>query len=63
MTFGIVVEGPYDKAVLEELIKKCHSENIEIISRPCGGRGPLMKRFPAYLDGFEYENAGSHVDK
>ena len=62
-TYGIVVEGLYDEAVLLEIIRKCLSNNIEIITRPCGGKDRLMKSFRGFLDSFQYENKGSPVDK
>ena len=62
-TYGIVVEGPYDEAALEEMIKKCLSNEIEIITRPCGGKNQLMKRFRGFLESFRHEKQGSPVDK
>ncbi|MEW6675853.1 MAG: DUF4276 family protein [Nitrospirota bacterium] len=62
-TYGIVAEGNYDEAALIELIKKCLSENIEVIPRRCGGKDRLMNKFPAYLESFRYANQGQNVDK
>lgn len=62
-TYGIVVEGNYDAAALTEIIKKCLSSEIEIITRLCGGKDRLMKSFRGFLDSFQYENKGSPVDK
>jgi len=61
--YGIVVEGPYDEAALPEIIKKCLSSEIEIISRPCGGKDRLMKSFPGFLEEFRHAKQGSPVDK
>ncbi len=61
--YGIIVEGNYDEAAFIEIIKKCISSDIKIISRPCGGRDHLMKSFPCHLKSFRYEKQGSHIDK
>lgn len=61
--YGIIVEGSYDEAALVEIIKKCLSNEIEIISRPCGGENRLMKHFLGFLESFRYEKQGLHVDK
>ncbi len=63
MLYGIIVEGNYDEAAFIEIIKKCISSDIKIISRPCGGRDHLMKSFPVHLKSFRYEKQGSHIDK
>ncbi|MDA2918141.1 DUF4276 family protein [Desulfobacterota bacterium AH_259_B03_O07] len=62
-TYGIVIEGSYDEAVLRELIIRCLPSEIEIISRPCGGKSQLMKRFIGFLKSFRYEKQGSPIDK
>ncbi len=62
-TYGIVVEGDYDVAALTEIIKKCLSNEIEVIQRRCGDKSQLMRKFPGYLESFRYEKQGSPVDK
>jgi Domain of unknown function (DUF4276) len=62
-TFGLIVEGIYDEAVLIEFIRKCGSSDVEVISRVCGPKGSLMNRFPGFLEEFRYVKHGSHVDK
>jgi hypothetical protein len=62
-TFGLIVEGEYDEAVLRELILKCAGGNIEIISRLCGSAGALMNRFLGFLEEFRYVKQGEPVDK
>lgn len=62
-TYGIIVEGDYDKDVLEELIKKCVSEKIEVIPRVSDGSSKLMKNFPSFLQSFCFGNEGKPVDK
>lgn len=64
--YGIIVEGVkggYDEAALVELIKKCLSDNIKIVSRPCDGKDRLMKKFPGFLEEFRYIKQGSSVNK
>ncbi len=62
-TYGLVVEGGYDEAALTEIVKRCLSSEIEIITRRCGGKDRLMKMFPSHLKSFRYEKQGSHVNK
>lgn len=63
LTFGVVVEGIYDEAVLKELIQKCIANGVEVIGRPCGSRDKLLKMFPGILEEFRYVKGGTHVDK
>lgn len=63
LTFGLVVEGIYDEAALKELIQKCVSEELNIISRSCGNAPQLMKRFPGFLEEFKHAKEGSNVDR
>jgi hypothetical protein len=41
-TMGLIVEGPYDEAVLDTLVKRCRP-GIKVITRKC--RGPIIGRF------------------
>lgn len=63
MSYGIVVEGPYDVSVYEELIRKICSANVEIIPRPVGGVPCLMGGFPKLLKELEHVRRGRPVDK
>jgi hypothetical protein len=63
LTFGLVVEGDYDEAVLTEFIRKCVGYDIEIVSRVCNLKGSLMKRFPGFLEEFRYVKQGMPVDR
>jgi hypothetical protein len=63
LTFGLIVEGVYDEAVLTEFIRKCVGFDVDVISRVCGPKGSLMSRFPGFLEEFRYVKHGSHVDK
>jgi hypothetical protein len=63
LTFGLVVEGDYDEAVLTEFIRQCAGHDVEIVSRVCNPRGSLMKRFPGFLEEFRYVKQGMPVDR
>jgi hypothetical protein len=64
LTFGLVVEGLYDEAVLKELIQKCASTKVEVTSRICNSRENLMKMFPTLLENFRgIVKAGTNIDK
>ena len=63
-TFGLVVEGIYDEAVLKELIKKCAPSEVEVIPRVCGSREKLLKMFPTLLDDFQgITKTGTNIEK
>lgn len=62
-TYGIVVEGNYDKIALSEIIRKCISNDIEILAYTCASKGSLMSKFPGFLESFRYAKQGSNVDK
>ncbi len=62
-TFGLVVEGTYDEAVLKELVRKSVAGDIEVLARPCGPKGSLMNTFPGLLEEFRRAKQGEHVDK
>ena len=63
LTFGLVVEGDYDEAVLSEFIRKCAGRDVEIVSRVCNPKGSLMKSFPGFLEEFRYVKQGTPVDR
>jgi hypothetical protein len=63
LTFGLVVEGDYDEAVLTEFIRRCAGHDVEIVSRVCNPRGSLMKSFPGFLEEFRYVKQGTPVDR
>lgn len=62
-TIGLIVEGPFDGAALQELVRRCSVVATTIISRPCGGKERLFSRFPGFLEEFRYIKEGSNVDK
>ena len=62
-TFGLVVEGIYDEAALKEIIQKCSISEIEIISRRCGDKVQLIRKFPGFLEDFQHIIQGANVDK
>jgi hypothetical protein len=62
-TYGIVVEGNYDKVALSEIIRKCISNDIEILPYICASKDSLISKFPGFLESFRYAKQGSNVDK
>lgn len=60
-TFGLVVEGQYDEAVLTELVKKCIADPVEVATRVCSGS--IMNKFSGFLEAFRRVKQGTHVDK
>jgi len=62
-TFGLIVEGAYDQAVLTEWIRKCFGSNVDVIARLFAQKGSLMRKFPGYLARFCWDNQGGPVDK
>lgn len=48
-SYGIIVEGRYDSAVYDALIRKLTSHEIYIKALACEGKTNLMKNFPAYF--------------
>jgi len=63
VSYGIVVEGPYDVPVYEELIRKICPDPTEIIPRLGGSVPGFMDRFPKVLRDLEHIRAGRPVDK
>ncbi len=63
MSYGLIVEGAYDKAVFEELVARIASPGSNPIVRVCGGVSQLMKQFPSYLRDLEHAVRGQPVDK
>ncbi len=58
-TYGLIVEGDYDKEILEELILRCSNDeaersDIRIETRICGGGSKVFKHFPGFLKEFQY---------
>jgi hypothetical protein len=62
-TYGIIVEGPYDVPVYEELIPKISPAIGRIISRPAGGVTKLLRLLPSLLRDLEHVKRGEPVDK
>lgn len=62
-SYGIVVEGPYDVPVYEELIRKICVGDIGVVSRVAGGVSKFMKNLPALLRDLERIRQGRPVDK
>jgi hypothetical protein len=41
VSYGLIVEGPYDVPVYEELIRKIVPNILEVVSRAAGGKTKL----------------------
>ncbi|MFZ0294845.1 MAG: hypothetical protein WAL52_14655 [Candidatus Sulfotelmatobacter sp.] len=61
-SYGIIVEGAYDSAVYDPLIRKLASHKVHIKALVCEGKANLGKKFPGLLRTFEYEIGGDPVD-
>jgi hypothetical protein len=48
-SYGLIVEGPYDVAIIPELIPRILARDVPIISRPCFGKDNLNKNVLAFL--------------
>ena len=58
-TYGLIVEGEYDKEILEEFILRCSNDeaarsDIRIETRICGGGSKVFKQFPGLLKEFQF---------
>jgi hypothetical protein len=62
-TYGIVVEGPFDVAVLPELIPRILGRQVPVIRRPCYGKDNLRKNLVVHLETLEYAVEGRAVEK
>lgn len=62
-SYGIVVEGPYDVAILRELIPKILARDVPVISRPCFGKDNLRKNLFAFLKDLQTVMEGRAVEK
>jgi len=61
-SYGIIVEGTYDSAVYDPVIRRLASHEVHIRALVCEGKANLMKKFPALLRTLEYEISGNPVD-
>jgi Domain of unknown function (DUF4276) len=61
-SYGIIVEGDYDSAVYDAIIRRLTSPEIHIKPLVCRGKTNLMKEFPALLRAFEHDVDGNPVD-
>ena len=62
-TFGLIVEGPSDKAMYEALIPRIYGTNLSFKTRVCNGVSELNKKFPVFLRNLETVLQGRPVDK
>jgi hypothetical protein len=63
LTIGIVVEGDYDAKAIPEFIRSVMGSGTNVMSRPCGGTGNLMKKLPGFLEEFRYLKQGAPIDQ
>jgi hypothetical protein len=61
-SYGIIVEGEYDSAVFDAIIRRLTSPDVHIKPFVCRGKTNLMTEFPGLLRAFEYEVAGNPVE-
>jgi hypothetical protein len=61
-SYGIIVEGTYDSAVYETIIRRVASHEVYVRALDCTGKTNLMKNFPGLLKIFEHEISGGPVD-
>lgn len=61
-SYGIIVEGEYDSAVYETLIRRLASPEVHIKPLACEGKANVMKKFPGLLSTFKFEIGGNPVD-
>jgi hypothetical protein len=62
-SYGIIVEGDFDRVVFRELICKIRGEVLPVRPRISGGIPKLKKNFPALLGDLEYAHNGRPVDR
>jgi hypothetical protein len=61
-SYGLIVEGAYDSAVYEVLIRRLVREDVYIKPLVSLGKTNLMKKFPGLLRTFEHILEGRPVD-
>ncbi|MGO8762426.1 MAG: hypothetical protein ACLP2P_07010 [Desulfobaccales bacterium] len=54
-TFGLIVEGNYDKQIIQSLIHKILLKDHNCICRVMYGNPRLLERFPRFLEEFRYK--------
>lgn len=62
-TYGLIVEGPYDAAVYQELLRKITPSLDRIVARPAGGVPNLHRLLLPLLRDLENAVNGKPVDK
>ncbi len=62
-SLGIIVEGPYDEAILAELIRRIISPDSPVIPRVCFGKETLAKDVFTFLGDLQTRMQGRAVDK
>lgn len=54
LTFGLIVEGNYDKQIIQPLMHKILLANHKCICRVTYGNPKLLEKFPGFLEEFRY---------
>lgn len=62
-TYGLIVEGPYDVPVYEELIRKIVPTVLAVVPRAPGGKTKLASNLRSLLFDLEHAIQGRPVDK
>ena len=63
LTYGLIVEGPYDQAMYEALIPRICERDLSFKTLLCEGKDGLMKNCPDFLRILEKVLLGRPVDK
>jgi hypothetical protein len=61
-SYGIIVEGDYDSAVFDAIIRRLTTPDVHIKPFVCRGKTNLMTEFPGLLRAFEHEVDGNPVE-
>jgi hypothetical protein len=63
LTYGLIVEGPYDVAVFEELLRKITPTPGSVVPRPAGGVSKLLRLLVGLLRDLEHSVNRGPADK
>jgi len=63
LTYGLIVEGPFDQAMYEALIPRICGTEVSVRTLKCRGVDRLMKKFHFFLQALEHVWQGGPVDK
>ena len=60
-TFGLIVEGNYDKQIIQPLMHKILSIKYNCICRVTFGNPRLLEKFPGFLEEFRYKKVNKAI--